>query len=171
VVRVAGQVLGTDGPATSDLTGHGPAASRRRYTRALGPALTALAAAVVVILAADWSWWLLVIPVGVVLTALALASDRVRSLGHSLTDGYVIARSGSLNRRREALEIEHVIGWTFRSTWFQRRAGLATLVATTAGGRQAVTFLDVPEQRAVDLVGHATPALIHAFGCRVTAND
>ena len=65
VVRVVGQVLGTDGPATSDLTGHGPAAARRRYTRALGPALTAFVAAVVVIVAADWSWWLLVVPAGV----------------------------------------------------------------------------------------------------------
>ena len=70
----------------------------------------------------------------------------MRSLGHTLAEGYVVARSGSLNRRREALEIEHVIGWTFRSTWFQRRTGLTTLVATTAGGRQSVTLLDLPEQ-------------------------
>ncbi len=166
VVRVAGQVLGTDAPATSDLIGHGPAAARRRYTRALGPALTTFAAAVVSILAADWSGWLLVIPGGAVVGALALASDRVRSLGHALADGYVVARSGSINRRREALEIEHVIGWTFRSTWFQRQAGLATLVATTAGGRQAVTFLDVPEDRAVELARLAHPALIHDFEVR-----
>ena len=171
VVRVAGQVLGTDAPATSDLIDHGPAATRRRYTRALGPALTALAAAGVVIVVADWSWWLVVVPAGVVLIALTLASDRVRSLGHALADGYVVARSGSLNRRREALEIEHVIGWTFRSTWFQRRAGLTTLVATTAGGRQAVTLLDVPEQDAVELVGIASPALVSDFGCRVAASD
>ena len=163
VVRVAGRVLGTDGPVTSDLTGHGPAAVRRRYTRAVGPALLALAAAGVVILAADWSWWLLAVPVTVVLAAAALASDRARSLGHALADGYVVARSGSLNRRREALEIEHVIGWTFRSTWFQRRTGLTTLVATTAGGRQAVTLLDVPEERAVDVARLAHPTLIGNF--------
>ena len=48
VIRVAGRVLGTDAPATSDLAGHGPAAARRRYTRAVGPALVVLAAAVVV---------------------------------------------------------------------------------------------------------------------------
>jgi putative membrane protein len=163
VVRVAGRVLGTDGPVTSDLTGHGPAAVRRRYTRAVGPALLALAAAVLVIVAADWSWWLLAIPGAVVLAAVALASDRARSLGHTLADGYVVARSGSLNRRREALEIEHVIGWTFRSTWFQRRTGLTTLVATTAGGRQAVTLLDVPEDRAVDVARLAHPTLIGNF--------
>ncbi len=163
VVRVAGRVLGTDGPVTSDLTAHGPAAVRRRYTRAVGPALLALAAAVAVIVAADWSWWLLAVPVTVVVAAVALASDRARSLGHTLADGYVVARSGSLNRRREALEIEHVIGWTFRSTWFQRRTGLTTLVATTAGGRQAVTLLDVPEERAVDVARLAHPTLIGKF--------
>ena len=41
-------------------------------------------------------------------------------------------------RRRRILEVDHVIGWNFRATWFQRRAGLTTLVATMAGGNQAV---------------------------------
>ena len=163
VVGVAGRVLGTDAPAACELTGHGPAAARRRYSRALGPALTALLASVVVVVAADWAGWLLAVPAAVVLAAAALASDRVRSLGHALTEGYVVARSGSINRRREALEIEHVIGWTFRSTWFQRRVGVTTLVATTAGGRQSVTLLDVPEERAVELAGLAHPTLIHDF--------
>ncbi len=171
VVAVAGRVLGTEVPASCALTAHGPAAARRRYTRALGPALTASTAALVTILAADWSWWLLVVPAVVLAAAAALASDRARSLGHAVVDGYVVARSGSLNRRREALEIEHVIGWTFRSTWFQRRTGLTTLVATTAGGRQAVTILDLPEERAVELTRQVSPALLHSFGARATASS
>ena len=81
--------------------------------------------------------------------AALLAADRTRSLGHALVDGHLVARSGSLVRRRRILEVDHVIGWTFRATWFQRRAGLTTLVATTAGGRQSVTVLDVPEDEAV----------------------
>ena len=80
--------------------------------------------------------------------ALALAADRVRSLGHALVAGTSWSRSGSLIRRREALETAGVIGWNLRSTWFQRRAGLTTLVATTAGGQQSVTALDVPEDDA-----------------------
>ena len=64
----------------------------------------------------------------------ALAADRCAVLGHALADGHLVAPSGSLDRHRQALDTGHVIGWTFRSTWFQRRAGLTTLVATTAGG-------------------------------------
>jgi len=163
VTRAAGQVLGTDAPARGALADHGPAAARRRYTRALGPAVAVLAAVVVVVAAAGWSRWLLVLPVAGVALCVVLAADRARSLGHALVDGYVVARSGSLNRRREALEVEHVIGWTFRSSWFQRRAGLTTLVATTAGGRQAVAILDVPEADAEELARRALPELTTGF--------
>jgi putative membrane protein len=163
VLGVAGRVLGSPVPGRAPLTGHGPAATRRRWTRALGPALAILAAVAVLVAATDLAWWLLAVPSLGVAGAVALAADRARSLGHTLTDGYVVARSGSLNRRREALEVEHVIGWTFRSTWFQRRAGLTTLVATTAGGRQAVTVPDVPEDEATRLAGAALPDLIAPF--------
>jgi putative membrane protein len=94
---------------------------------------------------------------------LALAADRARALGHALVDGHVVVRSGSLNRRREALETAGVIGWNLRSTWFQRRAGLTTLVATTAGGRQAVTAIDVPEPIALALAREAHPKLLGQF--------
>jgi len=61
------------------------------------------------------------------------------------------------------LAVPGVIGWNLRSTWFQRRAGLATLVATTAGGRQAVTVLDVPDEAAVRLAHDAHPLLVRQF--------
>ena len=89
--------------------------------------------------------------------------DRVRGLGHALVDGHLVARSGSLNRRREALATASVIGWNLRSTWFQRRAGLADLVATTAGGRQHVRVLDLPEDDAVALAHEAHGALLEPF--------
>jgi putative membrane protein len=163
VVAAAGRVLGTEALGTGALTEHGPAAVRRRYLRAVVPAVALLVGFVVAVLAGGWTWWLLTVPAVVVVASLALAADRARSLGHALADGYVVARSGSLYRRREALEIEHVIGWTFRSTWFQRRQGLTTLVATTAGGRQSVTVLDVPEARAVELARLALPELTSSF--------
>ena len=50
-------------------------------------------------------------------------------------------------RRRRILEVDHVIGWNLRATWFQRRAGLTTLVATTAGGNQAVQCSTCPRTR------------------------
>ncbi len=74
-----------------------------------------------------------------------------------------MVRSGSLNRRREALETDGVIGWNLRATWFQRRVGLTTLVATTAGGRQSVTALDVPERDALVLARAAHPRLLEQF--------
>jgi putative membrane protein len=163
VTGVAGRVLDTEAPVESTLVGHGPGAARRRYSRAVVPALAVLVVAVVIVVAAGWTWWLLSVPAALLVAAVAVAADRVKSLGHSLTDGYVVARSGSLNRRREALAVDHVIGWTFRSSWFQRRAGLTTLTATTAGGRQSVTMLDVPEARAVELARLALPELTSSF--------
>jgi putative membrane protein len=108
------------------------------------------------------AWLLAVVALGVPV-ALALAADRARALGHALVDGHVVARSGSLDRRREALEVGGVIGWNFRSTWFQRRAGLLSLVATTAGGRQAVTVPDVPDDAALALALAAHPELLGQF--------
>ncbi|MBJ7359614.1 PH domain-containing protein, partial [Nocardioides sp.] len=92
-----------------------------------------------------------------------LAADRARSLGHALVDGHVVARAGSVVRRRRALHVDHVIGWNFRATWFQRRVGLTTLVATTAGGGQAVPVPDIPESLAVELSEQALPELVRQF--------
>ena len=95
--------------------------------------------------------------------ALVLAADRARGWDTRWSTATSSARSGSLNRHRHALATEDVIGWTFRSTWFQRRAGLTSLSATTAGGQQAVTLLDVPESAAVDLAAAAVPGLVDQF--------
>jgi putative membrane protein len=59
--------------------------------------------------------------------------------------------------------VDHVIGWNYRATWFQRRAGLTTMVATTAGGSQAVPILDIPEHLAVELSERALPDLVTQF--------
>jgi putative membrane protein len=162
VTGVAGRVLGTDGPVTGQLTAHGPAAVRRRWTRAVSPALALLATAVVVT-ALGAPAWLLVPATLTVPAAVALAHDRARALGHALVDSHLVARSGSLLRRRDVLRTDHVIGWTFRDTWFQRRAGLTTLVATTAGGRQRVTVPDVPLADAERLADDALPGLVAVF--------
>jgi putative membrane protein len=107
-------------------------------------------------------WFTLGAPLALVI-GLALAVDRTRSLGHSLVDGHLVARSGSLDRRREALAIPSVIGWNLRATWFQRRAGLTDLTATTAGGRQRVRVLDIPEPDATSLARAAQPGLLDQF--------
>lgn len=163
VVRAAaGAVLRSPGPLDAPLVDHGPRARTRRYTRAIGPVLVLVLAAAVAVPAGGPLWLPVVALVGVPVAA-ALAADRVRALGHALVGGYVVVRSGSLTRRREALEADAVIGWNLHATWLQRRAGLTTLVATTAGGRQSVTALDVPEPTAVGLAHAANPDLIAPF--------
>jgi putative membrane protein len=163
VLDVAREVLGTPGPIDAPLVPHGPRARRRRFTRALVPAVAVLVAALLLVLLADAPGWLPVAAFAGLPVALLLAADRARALGHALTEGHLVASSGSLNRHRHALATEDVIGWTFRSSWFQRRAGLASLSATTAGGAQAVTLLDVPEQTAEELAATAVPGLVEQF--------
>lgn len=162
VEHAAGAVVGTDAPVSGPLQPHGRAAVTRRYTRALLPtALVALASAGGAVLAERW--WVLAVPPVLLAAAAYLALDRSRALGHALAGRFLVARAGSLLRRRDVLATDHVIGWTSRSTWFQRRAGLVTLRATTAGGRGYVEVLDVPESAAVDLARTASPGLLDPF--------
>lgn len=161
-VAVTAAVLGDGLPATAALQGHGRVARVRRYTRAL------LGASPVVLLgvagiALGAPAWLAAPGVIAVLVALALAADRARSLGHGHLAGHVVMRSGSLLRRREALADAHVIGWNLRATWFQRRAGLQTVAATTAGGTGRVEVVDVPDGAALGLARAATPGLLDEF--------
>ena len=159
--RVAREVLGTDLPVDTVLVPHGPGAARRRWVRALLPAIL-LAGGCLTSVALGGPTGLLA-GLGVLPVAALLAWDRSRSLGHALVAGHLVARSGSVVRRRRILEVDHVIGWNLRATWFQRRAGLTTLVATTAGGNQAVWVLDVPESEAVRLAHAALPDLVAQF--------
>jgi len=161
VERVAREVLDAAVPVDAPLVPHGPLAARRRWTRALLPAL-ALAVAALVPVALGAPVWLLVGLLALPVAAL-LARDRTRSLGHALVADHLVSRSGSVVRRRRILEVDHVIGWNLRATWFQRRAGLTTLVATTAGGSQAVPVLDVPEDEALRVAHRALPDLMGQF--------
>ncbi|MCM0621314.1 PH domain-containing protein [Nocardioides bruguierae] len=168
-------VLGTPDPLTVPLVPHGPAAVRRRWTRALvAPAVLTGVAALLASLAPFPDAWegpaLTALRVGVPLTLLALlvlavpvAVGRARALGHALTPTHLVARQGSLLQRRHALDCEHVIGLTLRDTWFQRREGLVSLDATTAGGPERVTVLDVDEAAAVGLAVAAQPGLMAPF--------
>lgn len=161
--RVASAVLRGSEPVGAALTSHGRAAHRRRYTRLFGiwllAALALLAASRLRPLPA-WTWEILaaMVPVGA-----ALAYDRYRSLGHALVGRVLVTRVGALVRRRSMLSCEGIIGWNLRRSFFQRRVGLATLVATTAAGRQQYEVLDVPLGEAVDVADRALPDLLKSF--------
>jgi putative membrane protein len=150
-------------PVASPLIGHGRRARRRRYTRALGVAtlvVAALFAAQRLIDGPAWMWEasLLLLPI-----AALLARDRYRSLGHALVGGWLVTRQGSLVRRRCALSSDGIVGWNLHQSLFQRRAGLATLTATTAAGRQRYEVSDVDLLEAVRLADRTVPDLLTPF--------
>lgn len=161
VDRVAAEVAGTAAPVEAELVGHGPRARTRRYVRALVPTAVLATAPVVLAVRMGPIWWLVVSLL--LLAGIGLAHDRTRALGHALVGDWLVARSGSLTRKRELLATDAVIGWNLHSTWFQRRAGLVTLVATTAGGSQSVTVPDVPVPIAVEVAAAAVPGLLSEF--------
>jgi putative membrane protein len=140
-----------------ELRRHGPAATRRRWTRALAlPALILLGLVVSAYVATVPAWaWVCCAVLGVV--GVFLAADRARALGHRAGDGWLVARSGSLHRRRDCIAAGGVIGWTVRQTFFQRRAGVATLVAATAAGVKSYRVLDVPAELAWSVAAATTP--------------
>jgi putative membrane protein len=162
-VRVATDVLRAEAPITASLQTHGPRATRRRYTRAL----TVVVVLILLVVALRWlidgpAWmWqaaLVLLPIG-----LALAVDRARQLGHRLVDGWLVTQQGSLVRRRSMLATDGIIGWNVNRSFFQRRAGLATLTATTAAGRQHYEVLDIELDAAIGLADAATPGLLAPF--------
>jgi putative membrane protein len=160
---VAGTVIGDEDPLTMALTPHGPRARRRRFTRAatVSTILILIVLAFVLFAGAPWSaFWsaLVLLPLG-----LLLAVDRAGSLGHARTDRWLVSRHGSLVRRRYVLRTDAVIGWNMRTSYFQRRAGLTTLVATTAGGRQGYPIPDVPDAEALRVARGAVPGLLEQF--------
>jgi putative membrane protein len=141
---------------TGGLRRHGPAAIRRRWTRALAfPAVLAVVLMVLTFVGPvpTWAW----VTCGVLVAAGAfLAADRSRALGHRVGDGWLVARSGSLDRRRDCIAAAGIIGWTVRQTLFQRRAGVATLIAATAAGVKGYRVLDVPEDLAWSVAAAAS---------------
>jgi putative membrane protein len=139
------------------LRSHGPAATRRRWTRAL--TLPSVLAVVLVVLALSVSVPVWVWPAWVVLTVCCalLAADRARSLGHRVGDGWLVARAGSAERRRDCIAAAGIIGWTVRQTLLQRRAGVATLIAATAAGVKHYQVIDVPAELAWSVAASASP--------------
>lgn len=142
---------------------HGPVARRRRYTRAIlsGAGIT-LGTAVATV------WWQL--PTGLfvvgclpLLAAPLLAADRYAGLGHLLTPGHLVVRAGSFERHRAVLARAGVIGVVVRQSFFQRRAGVATLTVTTAAGRQAYHVVDAPLPRAWALAAALLPGCVGDF--------
>jgi putative membrane protein len=61
------------------------------------------------------------------------------------------------------LDADGIIAWNLRRTLFQRRAGLATLTATTAAGRQRYDVQDVELGEALTVAERLLPGLLEPF--------
>ncbi|MFF8807070.1 PH domain-containing protein [Streptomyces omiyaensis] len=164
--RIAAEVLREPGaPLSGPLTPHPRAARARRLRRALsavlGPAavlalLGALLTPVLFSVAAGWT--LALSPL-----AVALALDAYRSLGHALGGAYLVTRSGTVRRATVALQRSGIIGWTVKQSYFQRRAGVLTLTATTAAGERAYDVLDTDASEGLLFAAEAVPGLLAPF--------
>lgn len=168
-------IVAAAAPGRVELTPHGPAARRRRYTHTMWPVPVVAAALLLPALAgasiSPW-WWLL--PVALIPLTAALAEDRYRGLGHAVLPAtataptWLITRSGSLDRDRDCLEAPGIIGWTVRQTFWQRRSGLATVTAATAAGKKRYHVVDLPLDQAWALIEAVTPGRL---GERSSAAD
>lgn len=167
----AAEYLPADAETAAQLSGplipHGPIARRRRYIRALLPCCAPVVVLLVLTVAGVSYSPLLWLPVVVVLAAAALlAEDRYRGLGHAVLrrtahgPAWLVTRSGSLDRDRDCLEAPGIIGWTVRQSFWQRRSGIATVVAATAAGKKSYHIIDVPLERAWEIIEAATPGAL-----------
>jgi putative membrane protein len=166
-VSVGDDVLGAPGRLTTGLTAHGPLARRRSHVRQALTVLdlTLLSVLPVVLLDVAWlGWWLPVVVavVGLPLGAL-VAEASYRHLGHALDATHLTVGHATVARVRTVLETDGIIGWVLTESWFQRRLGLADLVATTAAGAEKVLLRDVPRDRAIALADAATPGVLTAW--------
>lgn len=160
---LAATVIGTDLPFTEALARHPIAARRRRVTRALAGTVVLVVAAALGVGFGHWPVWVLVVAAVLAGAAVPLGVDRYHSLGHALTGDYLVTRYGTIVRRRSALQTDGVIGWNIGRSYFQRRAGLASLTATTAAGRQEYKITDISAAEAVAFANATVPNLLTQF--------
>ena len=159
---VATRVIDGSPAVTADLTPHGPAARQRRLARSVIIG-SLLCAGSVFAWGYGAPWAVVLIGVGLLAVSVPLGLDRFHSLGHARVDGYLVTRIGSLLRRRTALAEHAIIGVTLRATLFQRRAGLVTLTATTAAGKQGYEVVDVAAPLGLGLADAVLPGLLAQF--------
>ena len=82
---------------------------------------------------------------------------EMRSDRPLVSAGWLVARSGSLERRRDCIAGAGIVCWTMRQSWPQRRAGVATLIAATAAGVKQYQVIDVPVELAWSVAASASP--------------
>lgn len=92
-------------------------------------------------------WLALLLPV-----PLLMAGWQYRNRGWALQPGYLLARSGVMNRVTWIVPDRKLQTLHLRATPFQRRLGLATLVVDTAAGGRQAAIVDLAEPVARELL-------------------
>ena len=131
---------------------HPAAARRRRLVRAVLPWLVPAA-----VFGAFGLWPGLAVCLALAVVGVPLALDRYAGLGNAVDAASVSVRSGSLRRRQVVLARRGVVGATVRQTFFQRRAGLATVTIATGAGSGGYAAVDIGAADAVALLRDIDP--------------
>ncbi len=162
VHEVVADVLGED-PTATPLVRHPRRALYRRISRAV--LSLALIGAVLYWLAwidflPAWPWQVAVVLLPV---AAVVGWDRYRNLGHALVGRYLVTRTGSLDRDTAVVQCAGMTGIVLERSFFQRRAGLITVIAPVAAGKGHYRVLDVGEPDGLALADAAQPGLLTPF--------
>jgi putative membrane protein len=131
---------------------HPAAARRRRLVRAVLPWLVPAA-----LFGAFGLWPGLAAALLLAALGVPLGLDRHAGLGNAVDARSVSVRSGSLRRRQVVLARRGVVGATVRQTFFQRRAGLATVTVATGAGSGGYAAIDIGAADAVALLRDIDP--------------
>jgi putative membrane protein len=134
---------------------HPPAARRRRIVRAVAAGLLVTAAGIGATAVAGW-WWLLVVGIALTVLGVPIGLGRYASLGHATGAGSFTVRSGWLVREQAVLQRRAVVGWQVRQSFFQRRAGLATVLACVGAGRGGYAAIDLAADEVADFTAAAS---------------
>ena len=162
--RVVGAVLAEDpSPTSITLRRHPLVALRRRLVRATLPVLAGSAALWLIPGLTPVPAWVPWATLGLLPVTVLLALDAYRNLGHTLTSHYLVTRHGAGVRGTVALQRSGVIGWTVSQSFFQRRAGLVTVTATTAAGSGGYPVIDVTTAEGLAVAEQAVPGLLTPF--------
>lgn len=161
-INVAGDAIG---PYEAEVRPHPPIARNRRLFRAIAPwlVLAAVAAALIWATGSPLWWVLLVLSLLLAAVGVPLGIDRYHSLGHGYDGVRVTVRSGSLRRAQAVVERRAVVGWRLRQTWFQRRAGVLTMITGVGAGKGGYSAIDVSEAQATAFPAEVTPEWLAPF--------
>ncbi len=164
VHEVAADVLRENfDPATVPLNRHPRRALARRLTRAVGGVLILAAALFGLAWIAFLPAWMWQVALAMVPFAALVGWDRYRNLGHAIVGRYLVSRSGSLARATVAIRREGLTGIVVSRSFFQRRAGLITVIAPIAAGKGAYHVTDVGESDGLAMAEQAAPGLLTPF--------